>query len=263
MKAAWKSDIGKVRNNNEDSVLVDPLRGIFLLADGMGGASGGEVASRLAVDTAYDFLRDRVGDANQASLPKLLVEALAAAHSAVYRGGINTPSLEGMGTTLEIVVIKGRKAHLCHLGDSRVYLMRNEDVRQITTDDNLAAFLVNEKHIPPEKVPPYARHMLTQAVGSSETLIPDLHAIELQAGDIVIICSDGLTGALADEDIAAIIRNSRDDLDAAATDLIREANVRGGFDNISAVLVDAGASSSSGRSEKIVALPEIPLREQH
>ncbi len=257
MRAAWKSDIGKVRENNEDKVLLDPPRGIFLLADGMGGASGGEIASALAVSAAYDFLRGRVDQADSSSLPKLLAEALASAHAAVYKGALNEPALTGMGTTLEIVVVKERAAFICHLGDSRVYLLRNGELRQITTDDNLAAYLVDVEHVPPEKVPPGARHMLTQAVGSSETLIPELHTVEAHGGDILVICSDGLTGMLADLEIAEILQRRRNDLDKAAADLVREANARGGFDNVSVVLVDAWPSATS-LPEKTVLLTHRP-----
>ena len=245
MKAAWKSDIGKVRDNNEDNVLVDPPQGIFLLADGMGGASGGEIASALAAGAAYDFLRGRVDHADSSSLPKLLAEALASAHVAVYKESLNDPALAGMGTTLEIVVVKEQAAFICHLGDSRVYLMREGELRQITTDDNLAAYLVDIEHVPPENVPSAARHMLTQAVGSSESLVPEIHTVEAHEGDILVICSDGLTGMLADREIAEIVRSRRDYLDKAAADLVREANARGGFDNVSVVLVDAWPSAIS------------------
>ena len=251
MKAAWKSDTGNVRENNEDYVLVDPPRGIFLLADGMGGASGGEIASTLAVSAAYDFLRGRVDQADFSSLPQLLADALAFAHAAVHKGALDDPALTGMGTTLEIVVVTKRVAFVCHLGDSRVYLMTDGELRQITTDDNLAAYLVDEEHVPPEKVPPGAQHMLTQAVGSSETLIPGLHTVEAHEEDILVICSDGLTGMLADREIADIVRSRRDDLDKAAADLVRKANARGGFDNVSVVLVDAWPSASSSRKRPL------------
>ena len=245
MRAAWESDVGKVRDNNEDKVLVDPTRGIFLLADGMGGASGGEIASALAVNTAYDFLRERVYRTDSSSLSKLLAEALASAHAAVYKAALNDPALAGMGTTLEIVVVKEQAACICHLGDSRVYLMRDGELRQITTDDNLATYLVDEEHVSPGKVPAGAQHMLTQAVGSSETLIPEHHTVEAHDGDILALCSDGLTGMLANREIAEIVRSCRNDLDKAAANLVREANARGGSDNVSVVLVDAWPLAAS------------------
>lgn len=239
MRAFWKSDVGKIRENNEDKVFVDLELGIFLLADGMGGAPGGEIASDLAVTAAYDFLRGIVSGADPASLPKLLAEALASAHSAVFKRSLSDPALAGMGTTLEILVVKEREAFICHVGDSRVYLMRDGELRRLTTDDNLAALLVEEQHLPPERIPGEARHILTQAVGNSDTLIPELRTVGLRDKDILVICSDGLTGMLADRQIAEIVDSYRDNLDEAAETLVMEANARGGLDNISVLLVAA------------------------
>jgi protein phosphatase len=237
MKAAWKSDRGKVRENNEDAVLIDEARGIFLLADGMGGHRGGEVASELAVRTVNDFLRERVGTATEGTILRLLAEALAAAHSAVYKRGMGNPALEGMGTTLEILVVREREAHLCHVGDSRLYLFRAGKLTQVTEDDNMAAYLVKHKHLDPADVPPGYRNVLTQAVGSSDEIIPEIRTLELMPDDLVLLCSDGLTGMLTDRETEGIVARSRTDLTAAVTALVDEANARGGHDNISVVLV--------------------------
>lgn len=239
MRAFWKSDVGRVRENNEDKIFMDPELGIFLLADGMGGAPGGEIASDLAVTAAYDFLRGAIAGTDPVSLPKLLAEALASAHSAVFKRSLSDPALAGMGTTLEIMVVKGGEAFICHVGDSRVYLMRGGELRRLTTDDNLASLLVEEEHLPPERIPAEARHILTQAVGNSDTLVPELRTVGLRDKDIVVICSDGLTGMLADRDIAEILGRCRDSLDEAAEALVMEANTRGGLDNISVLLVEA------------------------
>lgn len=237
VKAAWKSDKGKVRENNEDSVLADAEKGIFLLADGMGGQRGGEVASDLAVRTAYELLRDATGRTDKGGMSRLLVDVLAAAHSAVFRKGQTAPGLAGMGTTLEMVVIKGAQAFVCHLGDSRVYLFRRESLRRITTDDNYAAYLMEYEHVAEEDLPPGAQHILTQAVGASDELVPEIHTLELEDGDIIALCSDGLTGMLADSDMENVLKRERGDLDKAAAALVDEANRRGGLDNISVVLV--------------------------
>ncbi len=237
MKSAWKTDQGKVRTNNEDAVLVDAGRGIFLLADGMGGHRGGEVASELAVRTAHDFLRERLEKAVGETTLRLLADALAAAHSAVSKQGMANPELEGMGTTLEILVIRERQAHLCHVGDSRLYLFRAEKLAQVTEDDNMAAFLVAHKHVDPADVPPGYRNILTQAVGTSDELIPEIRTLELAPGDLILLCSDGLTGMLADRDMERIVAQSRSDLDTACIALVEEANFRGGHDNVSVVLV--------------------------
>lgn len=235
MKAAWKSDKGKVRENNEDSVLADAEKGIFLLADGMGGHRGGDVASALAVRTAYDLLRERGGRTGNGEMPRLLADALAAAHSAVSKKGM-TPGLEGMGTTLDILVVKGSRAHICHLGDSRVYLLRPDGLRRITTDDNYAAYLMEYGHVAEEDLPPGSRNMLTQAVGVSESLVPEIHALALEEGDLFILCSDGLTGMLADREMESVLGKG-DDLERAVAALVEEANGRGGYDNITVLLV--------------------------
>jgi serine/threonine protein phosphatase PrpC len=237
MKAAWKSDQGKVRENNEDAVLVDAPRGIFLLADGMGGHRGGEVASGLAVRTVHDFLRERVDQASGEEMPRLLAEALATAHSSVYKRGMGNPELEGMGTTLEILIIRERQAHICHVGDSRLYLFREGIIAQVTQDDNMAAYLVTHKQVAPADVPPHYRNILTQAVGVSGELIPEIRTLDLVPEDLILLCSDGLTAMLADRDIEGIVACGRADLDSAVTALVDETNSRGGHDNISVVLV--------------------------
>lgn len=240
MKASSTSDIGKIREKNEDKVLADTETGIFLLADGMGGGPGGEIASDLAVSAAYDLLRGRVARAGPASLPELLAEALASAHSALLKRSLREPELAGMGTTLEIVVIKGREACICHVGDSRVYLVREGELGRLTTDDNMASWLMEKEHLPPRDVPPQARHILTQAVGVSDTLIPEIRAVELQEKDILLICSDGLTGMLTDREISEVVLGCRHDLDKAAGELVAAANAMGGADNISVILVEPG-----------------------
>ena len=236
VKAAWKSDIGLVRSRNEDFSRVDDERDIYLLADGMGGHRGGDVASALAVKSAYGLLTERVGGTGEEGLRLLLAEALATAHSAVTRRGIDEPGLEGLGTTLDIVYLRGGSAWVCHVGDSRVYLFRSGELLQVTTDDNLASALARQG-VAPGEIPPRARHILTQAVGSSDELIPEIRRLELGNGDILLMCSDGLTGMVPDDVIAQIVGGSREDLRKAADRLVAEANGRGGHDNVSVILV--------------------------
>ena len=240
MKSAAKSDVGKIRQNNEDSVLVDDDLGIYLLADGMGGCAGGEIASSLAVETAYDYLKKLIAHTDQALFPKLIAEALARAHSAVSGKSLSDSDLAGMGTTLEIVVVKEKTAFICHTGDSRVYLLRGDTLRRITVDDNMAAWLMEREHVPESAVSPGARHLLTQAVGGSSSPIPALHTLELAGNDIIIICSDGLTEMLEDRVIARIAGHYHDQPDKAAEALVAEANARGGYDNVSVVLIRVG-----------------------
>lgn len=237
MHAAWRSDAGKMRDNNEDYLLADPELGLFFLADGMGGAEGGEVASELAVRTAYDFLKDRIAG-TEADLPRLLAEALAAAHSAVSKKALAEPALTGMGTTLDMAVIKGSRLYVCHVGDSRVYLVREGHLHRMTTDDNVAVWLMKQEHLSAEEVPPGAWHVLTQAVGASDELVPELPVLDLRRDDLLVLCSDGLTGMVDDRALESIVEGERGDLDRTVSLLVEEANARGGADNITVIIVE-------------------------
>jgi len=239
VRSAWKSDPGLVRENNEDAVRTDDEYGIYLLADGMGGAPGGEVASGLAVQAAFELLvRLLPGQAAGADIGRLLADALAAAHSAVARRALADPLLEGMGTTLEIMVVRGAEADFCHVGDSRIYLFRRDALNQLSSDDNYAAYLAKRDNIPLERISPVYRHVLTQAVGIERELVPEIGTIGVEPGDLLLICSDGLTAALGDEEIGALMGRSRAELAAMADSLVAAANARGGPDNVSVVIVE-------------------------
>jgi len=238
MRSAWRSDQGLVRENNEDAVAVDEANGIFLLADGMGGGPGGEVASDLAVTVAHHLLVEKFPGCDPDHIGRLLADALAAAHSAIARRALLEPSLDGMGTTLEIVVVRGNVAHICHVGDSRVYLFRQGSLRQVTTDDNYAAVLAARGNIPAGQIPAAYRHVLTQALGVSEELVPQLHTLGLEPGDLLLLCSDGLTEALADAEIGALMGGKPPDPALLADSLVAAANGKGGPDNVSVVVIE-------------------------
>ncbi len=238
MRSSWKTDTGRVRVNNEDSVLVDEERGIFLLADGLGGHRGGEVASSLAVNEVYGYLKPRLEMIGSAESYRILAESVASAHSAVFRKSLENPNLHGMGTTLEIAVFVRSAVFICHVGDSRVYLFRNGKLEKLTTDDNAAAWLMEHEHVPKEEIPHQARHLLTQAVGISKELVPEFYSPSLRPRDIIMLCSDGLTETLDDGEIGDIILECGAGLQEAADALVDEANARGGPDNISLILVD-------------------------
>lgn len=235
--ACHKSDVGKKRATNEDCIQADQEGGIFLLADGMGGHQAGEVASRMAVDEAYGYLKERLDQAHEEKdIAKLLVEAVLKAHDAIKEKAKTDLNLMGMGTTLVEMVITDGTAHICHVGDSRAYHMRDR-IQQITKDQTVGDYLVEHNMIKREDVPPQKWHTLTQAVGTSDHLVPDRNQIVLQAGDLFLLCSDGLTDMLTDEEIEGTIQQYRDNLDKAVDALIDEANHKGGRDNISVVLV--------------------------
>lgn len=238
MRSTWKSDVGLVRENNEDYVLADEENGIFLLADGMGGGPAGEVASRLAVITAHETLKARLSDCRPEEIPHILAEALGSAHSAIFKRTLAEPALSGMGTTLEIVLVRESKVSICHLGDSRIYLFHGRTLTKITVDDNYAGLLEESGEIFPEQIPPSFRHILTQAVGTSDELIPEIRAFGVEPGDLLLICSDGLTEALSDREIGEIISCNREDLSGIAAALVDAANNRGGPDNVSVVIIE-------------------------
>ena len=253
MRSAWKSDQGLVRENNEDAVLTDEARGIFLLADGMGGGPGGEVASALAVSAAHDTLVRLLP--NREEIGRVLAESLAAAHSAVARRALADPALTGMGTTLEIVIVLEKTAFVCHVGDSRVYLFRHGSLQQVTTDDNYAAVIAARGHVRPDQIPAAYRHILTQAVGVSDELVPELRTLPLETGDLLLVCSDGLTEALGDREIGTIVARHRSELAALAEHLVGTANDRGGPDNVTVVVVDPLAEDTQPRTLLPAALP--------
>lgn len=242
MRVACKTDRGKMRPNNEDSVLVDESNAIFLLADGLGGHQAGEVASELAVKEAYAYLKDiieRAGASRESpGFPTdSLKEAVSKAHYTVKERAGTDPHLTGMGATLEIMLIKNNSAYIGHVGDSRAYIMR-DGIKQITRDHTAEGYLSVPAVMPRGRRAPAGRsHMLAQAVGTSRVIHPDTHHINLQAGDIMLLCTDGLTDMLADEEIAGFISMYRDDMDHAAAQLIHAANTQGGLDNITVVLV--------------------------
>jgi len=204
----------------------------------MGGGPGGEVASTIAVTTARENLLNLLSaNALEEDIPRLMSEALVAVQTAVVKRTIADPCLDGMGTTLDMVVIRRDRLFTCHIGDSRIYIFRRGTLRQITSDDNYAAFLAENEKIPPHLIPAAYRHILTQAIGPSEKLDPEIQSLEIEAGDMLLMCSDGLNEALKDNEIEEIIRRSPDDLDALAEDLINASNDRGGPDNISVALI--------------------------
>jgi serine/threonine protein phosphatase PrpC len=245
MRSAWKSDPGLIRENNEDFVLADEERGIFLLADGMGGGPGGEVASNLAAKTAHQaltrFLREQ---RPEEEIPRLMAEALAAAHSAVFKRTLAEPSLSGMGTTLDMTVVRERRVYICHVGDGRIYHFRRAKLHQVTIDDNYAAFLAASGQIPVDRIPRAYRHILTQAVGPSKELIPEIRALEMEPSDLLLMCSDGLTGVVNDLEIGRIMDESRSNLAAMADALVEAANCKGGPDNVSVCIIEPLASAT-------------------
>ena len=238
MKVAYKTDVGKKRTHNEDSILVDELLHIFLIADGMGGHQAGEVASYLAVKESYAWLKENIDKArNKEYVSNLLVESLLKSHHTVRAGSVTDINLAGMGTTLIQMLLVGNNAHICHVGDSRAYLIRN-GIKQITQDHTSEMYFVKEGIAVEGVFPVQKMRVLTQAVGGQATPVPEIKQIKLHPKDILLLCSDGLTDMLPDEEIESVIQKYRDNLPVTADNLIHEANDKGGIDNISVILIE-------------------------
>jgi protein phosphatase len=235
---AGVSDTGRVRETNEDRVLVlDNLgRGtaLYAVADGLGGHAAGNVASDLAVSTLHDDVPALVKQGG--SRAEALVLAIRRANTVIHgRGG--SPDRSGMATTCTAILVDGRDGTVAHVGDSRAYLIRGREVRQLTTDHSLAAELVRQGGLAPADAGVHAqRHVLTRALGTAEDVQIDVITIPLRAGDILALATDGLYSAVPPEEMAGVIRATPDSQDACRT-LVGLANARGGLDNASAVII--------------------------
>lgn len=255
LRSGSASDVGQVRTVNQDLALEAP--NLFAVADGMGGHAGGEVAARLAVEA----LREQF-DAQPTA--EGLIDAVAAANSAVWSEGQEQAELHGMGTTLTAAALVANShgddvVALVNVGDSRAYVFRNRSLTQITSDHSLAEERVRQGALTEAEaaVHPH-RHILTRALGIGPGVDVDLWELHLHPGDRLVLCSDGLTNEVSDDEIATALSQSLDP-DAVAHQLVDEANRRGGSDNITVVVVDVmqdggksktkppGADSALGR----------------
>jgi protein phosphatase len=237
MNVAYRSDRGIKRPNNEDSVYVDVESGIFILADGMGGHNAGEVASEMAVQKAYEFIKAKLSGLREPlDYKKCFIEAVTLANDAVRQAGLADRAFHGMGTTLLLAVFEGGRAHLCTVGDSRAYLL-NGSIRQLTKDQTVGAFLIEHNLMNFEDIDPSHWHVLIQAVGATEELEPELIEVDLQKDDILLLCSDGLTDMLSDEEITSVFKKCGGDLNLLADSLVSAANGNGGYDNISLIVI--------------------------
>lgn len=233
-----RTDIGKKRKINQDYIYafsekIGNLSNLFIVADGMGGHAAGDYASRTAVDVMESFVENSFEKNSQT----LLVKAVEAANSEVYaRAGANK-QYEGMGTTVVAATFVGRFLQAVNVGDSRLYIIRNGSIRQISVDNSLVEDMIRSGGITREQARNHPdKNIITRAVGVKDYVECDVYTEELRSGDIVMLCSDGLTNMVEDGDICRIVMEAAD-LEEAADILIDEANAQGGKDNISVVLI--------------------------
>lgn len=246
LKAFGVTDVGRQRQHNEDFFLVQPDAKLYLVADGMGGHAAGEIASRIAGESIAEFIRhssDADGTWPHAYNDQFnpgtnrLLAALKIANSRVIEAMRKDARLRGMGTTIVASLVEAGTMSLAHVGDSRAYLIRAEQMSRITNDhswvyEQVQAGMLTEAEA--ERHP--LRNVITRALGGALTVVPDASEILCQPGDIFLLCSDGLTGMVPEDEILRLIVE-HDDLEEAGRRLVETANARGGQDNITAVLV--------------------------
>ena len=238
LQAAMCTDPGRVRARNEDACLIEPELGLYAVADGMGGHPAGDVAAREAVERLPDLVREALDQAERGGTDAAIEHAVVTLNGMVTALAATDPRLTGMGTTLVLVLVTGATARVVHVGDSRAYLRRAGELHRLTEDHSLAAALVDGGVADPEEAirHPFASS-LTQAIGIAGEVRPSMRRFELAGGDRLLLCSDGLTKMVTEEEIRALL-DARADPDLACQALVDAANEAGGQDNISVVLID-------------------------
>jgi len=248
VKATWEvagaTDVGRVRAHNEDSFLVDAQRGVFLVADGMGGHAAGEIASAIASEAVGAALRQGVDAGLGADdLGVVMRECIHQAHMSILNYSATKPETRGMGTTMTALVICDDGAfRVGHIGDSRCYVLRDGELEQVSRDHTLVQREVDEGRLTPMGARRHRlSHVLSRALGADSLDEPDVYSGTLLPGDLVLLCSDGLTGMLTDRLLRRILSREAE-LHELVADLIVGANERGGRDNITAVLIKVRAA---------------------
>jgi protein phosphatase len=234
--AGARSDVGCIRQHNEDALIVAPP--LYAVADGMGGHAAGEVASEIAIQTL-------VQNAPSIADGDVLIAAMQAANLAIIEATKRGVGKSGMGTTLTALIVDGDHALIGHVGDSRVYLLRNNSLTQLTEDHSLVAELVAIGELTPEQAAIHPkRSIITRALGNDRNLSVDIYRVSLNPQDRILLCTDGLSGMLSDNEICAIL-NGKGDPQTIADRLTNAALAAGGSDNVSVIVVDIRATRPS------------------
>jgi serine/threonine protein phosphatase PrpC len=247
VKSFGFTHVGRQRQHNEDSFLVEDKAKLYLVADGMGGHAAGEIASRIAVDSISEFIlhtKEDDGtwphayDENYRRTTNRLMAAVRMANTRVLEAMRKDARLRGMGTTVVACLADDNTMSFAHVGDSRAYLIRQGHLSRITNDhswvfEQVQAGMLTEAEA--EKHP--LRNVITRALGGALSVNPDATEVEVKPGDVYLLCSDGLTGMVPEDEILRVVTENDNDLEKACKTLIDTANERGGLDNVTAILV--------------------------
>jgi PPM family protein phosphatase len=244
-QTASLTDTGRKRRHNEDAYVVEPP--LFAVADGMGGAQAGELASSLAAAALKDV--QEPGGGGEERVDELIQQA----NRRVYERQSQDAAASGMGTTMTVALVEDGRVAIGHVGDSRAYLIRGRSLEQLTEDHSLVAELVRSGKLSPEEAEGHPqRSVITRALGTDPDVDVDTFSVETRPGDLFLICSDGLTSMVDDDMIMTEVARNRDDLKGAAKALVRAANNGGGEDNITVVFFEI---DGAGETERTITLP--------
>jgi PPM family protein phosphatase len=245
VETAGVTDAGRKRRRNEDAYVVEPP--LFVVADGMGGAQAGEVASRLAAAAFRDF-----HEADDLDPEERVVAIIREANRRIYERARADREASGMGTTVTAALVVGDRVAVGHVGDSRAYRIRSGRLEQLTEDHSLVADLVRSGRLTAEEADTHPqRSVITRALGTDPDVDVDAFSVDVEAGDLVLLCSDGLTSMVADDDILTVVARAKS-LDAAAKALVKAANRAGGEDNVTAVLFELAVGPTEAADETAV-----------
>lgn len=238
MKAFSITDIGKVRSINQDYVFcsenaIGHLPNLFLVADGMGGHKAGDLASRYCVE----LMTEQVKKSSFRTPVSILEEAIQAANEGVQRKALTSPDYEGMGTTIVAATLMGDELYIANIGDSRAYLIGDE-MKQITEDHSLVEAMVKNGGLERKDARSHPKkNIITRALGTNKVVQADFFELGLKSDNMILMCSDGLTNMIDDDELYDIIKNGKEHLEITARRLVETANQYGGKDNISAILI--------------------------
>lgn len=272
LRHAGLSDVGRQREVNEDSFCAIPQFGLFVVADGMGGHKAGDVASKMATEAIAQFFTDTEGedstwpfhfDPQRSYEENRLLAGVKLANRRIYEASIDNLEVQGMGTTVVSCVFaaSGGKVYIGHVGDSRCYRLRDGEFELMTRDHSL----VNDyrqamPHLTEEQMAALPRNVITRALGMQESVVVDIQSDRPLPGDVYLLCSDGLSESISDDDMFEALKENPDDLDAATRDLVSLANANGGDDNITVLVVSIDDTGRPARDSKLISTRKIKAK---
>ncbi len=235
------SDVGRVRQNNEDTWAALPEIDFYILADGMGGHQAGEVASHLAVESLIKLAKNNWGTESSKhsfhDMRKIVKHAIEHVNAKVFKMSRTESHLKGMGTTLCCVLFHDKGVVYAHVGDSRIYRLRGHELEQLTKDHSLYRELIDQGHLAEKQLPDFLyKNIITKAIGTEPHVEPSVHLTDIEDADIYLMCSDGLSDLLTTNEIQNIL-NQESSIEASAKELVATANARGGYDNVTVTIM--------------------------